>query len=196
MLLKDMRYATVLQPGQVWVSANPRVQRRIIIDVLKGSVLYRLGSQAMDAPPVALARSQFRRWIATQAARLADYDEASGQKVSPSAELGKRIQALRMAADLTQQQLADAVDVSRSAVAFWETGREGSLNKHLTLLARALGVTEDALLNGVAEEQIQTTLSPDERDLITLYRMLSPSRKLSAQKWLERQTNNSKLSLK
>lgn len=189
MLFRGMRYATILQPGQVWMSPNRRVPRRVIIDVFKGKVLYRLGSESADAPPHAHARSEFRRWIAENQAELTDQDVEAGQKVSPSAELGKRIRALRQAAGMTQQQLADAVEVSRAAVAFWETGREGSVNKHLAGLCRALGVGEDTLLNGLAEERIETTLSPDEADLIALYRLLSPSRKLSAQKWLERQTN-------
>ncbi|MBP0583494.1 transcriptional regulator [Labrys sp. LIt4] len=189
MLFRGMRYATILQPGQVWISPNDRTLRRVIIDVFKSRVLYRMGSEPADAPPNAQSRSEFRRWIAENQAELADQDVEAGQKVSPSAELGKRIRALRQAAGLTQQQLADAVEVSRAAVAFWETGREGSINKHLTALCEALGVGEDTLLNGLAEERIETTLSPDEADLIALYRMLSPSRKLSAQKWLERQTN-------
>ncbi|WP_202908512.1 helix-turn-helix domain-containing protein [Labrys sp. WJW] len=189
MLFRGMRYATILQPGQVWMSSGREDSQRIVVDVFKGKVLYRLASQSADDAPQEASRSAFRRWIADNSAELTDQDAEAGQKVSPSAELGKRIRALRQAAGMTQQQLADAVEVSRAAVAFWETGREGSINKHLTALCQALGVGEDTLLNGLAEERIQTTLSPDEADLIALYRMLSPSRKLSAQKWLERQTN-------
>lgn len=189
MLFKGMRYATILQPGQVWMSPNHRTPARVIVDVFKGKVLYRMGSEPVDAAPHTHSRSEFRRWITENGAELAQQDAAAAQKVSPSAELGKRIRALRQALGLTQQQLADAVEVSRAAVAFWETGREGSVNKHLAALCRALGVSEDTLLNGLAEERIETTLSPDEADLIALYRLLSPSRKLSAQKWLERQTN-------
>ncbi|WP_454812611.1 helix-turn-helix domain-containing protein [Labrys neptuniae] len=189
MLFRGMRYATILQPGQVWMSPDRENPGRVVVDVFKGKVLYRMTPQSADDTPQETSRSEFRRWIADNNADLTDQDAKAGQKVSPSAELGKRIRALRQAVGMTQQQLADAVEVSRAAVAFWETGREGSVNKHLAGLCQALGVGEDTLLNGLAEERIETTLSPDEADLIALYRMLSPSRKLSAQKWLERQTN-------
>ncbi len=107
--------------------------------------------------------------------------------VSPGADLGQRMKILRKAAGLTQQQVADALGVSRPAIAFWETGREGSARKHIPKLAALFGVEPDIFLTGYVQEDIALTVSPDEYDIVRLYRMLDPSRKVSAQKWMERQ---------
>lgn len=52
---------------------------------------------------------------------------------------GERVRVLRRARGLTQDELARATGVSRSAVAQWETGRAGYGNK-LSLLAQVLDV--------------------------------------------------------
>lgn len=41
--------------------------------------------------------------------------------------------------ELTQQQLADLVGVTRNAVADWERGKSGPTALHLALVGRALG---------------------------------------------------------
>ena len=51
-----------------------------------------------------------------------------------------RIKALREAKGMTQQALADAVGVDRSAVSLWETGDKFPLVAKLPKIARALGV--------------------------------------------------------
>ena len=63
-------------------------------------------------------------------------------------EIGQRIQAARRERGLTQDALAAAVGVSRSAVAQWETGRSGQLTTHLAAIARALGVGVEFLMQG------------------------------------------------
>ncbi|GBQ15981.1 transcriptional regulator [Acetobacter cibinongensis NRIC 0482] len=88
---------------------------------------------------------------------------------------------------MTQQQVADALGVSRPAIAFWETGREGSARKHIPKLAALFGVDPEIFLTGYVQADIPLTVSPDEYDMIKMYRMLDPSRKVSAQKWIERQ---------
>lgn len=60
---------------------------------------------------------------------------------SPTAELGRRIAAARDARGLTQEALSDAVGVSRSAVAQWETGRATPHLATLTGIASTLGTT-------------------------------------------------------
>lgn len=50
-----------------------------------------------------------------------------------------RIAALRLAAGLTQQQLADIVGVKRLCVARWESGASVPNGKNLLSLADALG---------------------------------------------------------
>ncbi|WP_029605971.1 helix-turn-helix domain-containing protein [Kozakia baliensis] len=183
-----MRFAIVLQPGQNWTPSDKAAPHRVVVDIVRGGVLYRLSTDAEDASPHFIAQSGFRRWIREAGAKLAGVAEGFEPKASPSAELGKRIQMLRKAAGMSQQQLAEALSVSRSAVTFWETGREGSANKHFRGLADILGVPMEAFLTGMAEENIQIDLTLDEHDLIQLYRRLTPERKINAQKWIERQT--------
>lgn len=107
--------------------------------------------------------------------------------ISPGTDLGQRMKILRKAAGMTQQQVADALGVSRPAIAFWETGREGSARKHIPKLAALFGVDPEIFLTGYVQADIPLIVSPDECDMIKLYRMLDPSRKVSAQKWIERQ---------
>jgi len=59
-----------------------------------------------------------------------------------------RIRAARRARGLTQQELAAAVGVSRSAVAQWETARAGQISGNLTRIAACLGVSVGHLLQG------------------------------------------------
>ncbi|MBB2200557.1 helix-turn-helix domain-containing protein [Gluconacetobacter tumulisoli] len=183
-----MQYAVVLQPGQIWTPTGRGSPSRVVVDVLRDGVLYRDPGEGPGSPPSRVSQGGFRQWVRQAKARLQGIDPEAGRKASPSAELGKRIRILRKIAGLSQQQLADGLGLSRSAIAFWETGREGGAQKHLAELARILGVDAEALLTGMADEKIEAVLSPDEHDLVMLYRRLDPVRKINAQKWIERQT--------
>lgn len=61
--------------------------------------------------------------------------------------IAANIQATRQAAGLTQEQLAEAVGVSRQTVAKWEYGETSPDLEHAAALADALGCTVDALVN-------------------------------------------------
>lgn len=67
------------------------------------------------------------------------------------AELGQRIKATRKQHNLTQQELADRSNVSRSAIKYLEAGHGSSLATFLNV-SRALGLDRDL-------EQIFTTVS-------------------------------------
>lgn len=61
--------------------------------------------------------------------------------------VGKRIKRRRRADRLTQQQVANAVGVSRVAVSKWERGDTQNLrHAHLKALSRLLGITIEDLL--------------------------------------------------
>ena len=83
----------------------------------------------------------------------------------------RNIRALRESRDMTQQQLADAVGVTREAVAKWESGvalpRMGAAVK----LAALFEVSLDDL---AADGKISASdgLKADERELLELYRSL------------------------
>lgn len=88
--------------------------------------------------------------------------------------VGGRVRAARQAAGLTQEALATAVGVSRSAVAQWETDRAGQVGANLARVAAALGVSVAHLLTGDAESE--STRGPDsgpELALLRLYRGLT-----------------------
>jgi transcriptional regulator with XRE-family HTH domain len=61
--------------------------------------------------------------------------------------LGARVAAARRNADLTQQQLADALGISQPQLAFYEVGKRRVPVSLLPKLARALGVTIEALVD-------------------------------------------------
>ena len=89
----------------------------------------------------------------------------------------KSIRKLREARDMTQQQLADAVDVTREAVAKWESGVAQPRMNAAIRLATLFGVTLDELAAGMPTVPTRPpdALTADERELLTLYRSLDPN---------------------
>lgn len=63
--------------------------------------------------------------------------------------LSDRIQALRKAAGLSQEQLAEKIGVSRQAVSKWESEQSAPDLDKIILLSEHFGVTTDYLLKGV-----------------------------------------------
>ena len=61
--------------------------------------------------------------------------------------IAENILASRMGARLTQEQLAEAVGVSRQTVAKWESGETSPDLEHAAALAEALGTTLDGLVS-------------------------------------------------
>lgn len=63
-------------------------------------------------------------------------------------EFGERVQALRKARGLSQEQLAEAAGVSRQAVSKWELGESAPELEKVLALSEFFGVTTDYLLKG------------------------------------------------
>ncbi len=82
---------------------------------------------------------------------------------------GARIRAARVEKGWTQDDLAAAVGVSRSAVAQWETDRAGQIRGNLARIAEALGVSLEYLVSGEGGQA-----RGDELALLRLYRELTP----------------------
>ena len=61
-------------------------------------------------------------------------------------ELSEKIQKLRKERGLTQEQFAEQLFVSRTAVSKWETGRGTPSMESLQLIAKFFGITLDELL--------------------------------------------------
>ena len=84
------------------------------------------------------------------------------------ATVGARIRELRRARGLTQDALAAACGVSRSAVAQWETDRSGQLRENISIIADALGSSVEHLLHG------STAGTGDELAMLRLYKACDP----------------------
>ena len=91
--------------------------------------------------------------------------------VQDECSVGARIRAQRLKIGLTQDQLATACQVSRSAVAQWETDRAGQLRGNISRIAGALQISVEQLLHGI---HLQSGQSGDELAMLRLYRDCSP----------------------
>src|SRR5271169_4143623 len=89
-------------------------------------------------------------------------------------DIGTRIRATRRDRGLTQDDLADQVGVSRSAVAQWETGRTGQVTGNLSRIADALGVNVEYLMYGDDKRASGEVRQGDELALVRLYRECDP----------------------
>jgi len=79
--------------------------------------------------------------------------------------IGKRIAQLRKEKNLTQEDLAQMMEVSAQAVSKWENDLTCPDISSLPKLAKILGVTVDELLSGKAEEKapVVQVLAPEDR---------------------------------
>lgn len=75
-------------------------------------------------------------------------------------ELNEKIQELRKQKGLTQEALAEALYVSRTAISKWESGRGYPSIDSLKALAQFFGVSIDALLSG---DELLTVAQEDSR---------------------------------
>ena len=94
--------------------------------------------------------------------------------MSTPADIGTRIRAARRDRGLTQDELADQVGVSRSAVAQWETGRTGQVTGNLSRIAGVLEVNVEYLMYGDDKRAMGEVRQGDELALLRLYRECDP----------------------
>ena len=81
-------------------------------------------------------------------------------------QTGKLIAALRKKQGLTQQQLADKLNLSNKTVSKWESGKGSPDISNLSVLAEALGVSADELLKGeTSSKKPDTGLDTSEASL-------------------------------
>lgn len=66
-------------------------------------------------------------------------------------KVAERIQALRKAEGISQEELADKLGVSRQAVSKWESGQSCPDLDKILLLSTCFGVTTDYLLKGIED---------------------------------------------
>lgn len=75
-------------------------------------------------------------------------------------ELNEKLQELRKQRGLTQEELAQALYVSRTAISKWESGRGYPNIESLMTIAKVFGVTIDELLSG---DELLTIAEEDNR---------------------------------
>lgn len=67
---------------------------------------------------------------------------------TPRSDFGSRIHALREAAGLSQQEVADQLGISQPSYALWERKTSAIRAEHVVKLAEVLGVKVEDLYNG------------------------------------------------
>ena len=81
-------------------------------------------------------------------------------------ELAEKIQKLRKERGLTQEQLAEQLFVSRTAVSKWETGRGTPSIESLQMIAKFYGITLDELLG---TEEVITIAKNENKENISKF---------------------------
>ena len=78
---------------------------------------------------------------------------------------GENLQKLRKGKNISQENLAEALKVSRQTIGKWENGTTYPETEYLIQISDFFGVSIDTLLKGtIAEESIKEALSPvDQR---------------------------------
>ena len=84
-------------------------------------------------------------------------------------ELSEKIQKLRKEHNLTQEQLAELLFVSRTAVSKWETGRGMPSMESLQMIARLFNITLDDLLRA---EEVITIAENENKENISRFASL------------------------
>ena len=84
-------------------------------------------------------------------------------------EFNEKIQELRKQKGLTQEELAEALYVSRTAISKWESGRGYPNIDSLKAISKFFGITIDELLSG---DELLTIAEEDTRQKETYYRDL------------------------
>lgn len=67
---------------------------------------------------------------------------------------GERLFMLRKAKNMTQQQLADRINVSKTSVVYWEQDKSTPKLDSLEGLCRELGTSIDYILHGTTEKNV------------------------------------------
>ena len=79
-------------------------------------------------------------------------------------QTGKLIAELRKKQGLTQQQLADKLNLSNKTISKWESGSGSPDISNLPVLAEALGISVDELLKGKINNSETDTYSEAAKD--------------------------------
>lgn len=71
--------------------------------------------------------------------------------------MNDRIKEVRKSNDLTQQEFADRLKISRSAVASYESGERIPISAVVTLICREFNINENWLRHGIGDMKAEST---------------------------------------
>lgn len=80
-------------------------------------------------------------------------------------DLGKRIKMLRLACDLSQEELADDIFVARSSISNYETNKRSPDIELLQLMCKRFGVSMNYLLGDIGAGEETNSLSSADMDI-------------------------------
>lgn len=86
--------------------------------------------------------------------------------------LGQRLRVLRQSHRKTQSEIAELLNLSRSAYALYEAGKRQLNYDSLVLLADFYHVSLDYLFGRTDIPELQSSFTPEERRLLSHYRAL------------------------
>lgn len=176
--------STQLFPGQVWCSSRAHMRQRIIVSVDKTSITFRLEGESEDSPLHYSETSLFLAWVRRHNASLLSSTFISVEKRISDQETGLRLRQARLAANLSQVELAQRANISRSAIALWETGRKGCSLKRLTQIAHALNLDIADLISKDPSFVEKNPRKSEEHYLLSLFRKADECSRHEILRWL------------
>ena len=87
-------------------------------------------------------------------------------------KLGDNIFKLRKDCKLSQEQLAEKVDVTRQTISNWELGETSPNPEQLKLLSKALNVSIDELLNNDIKQVLVEKVNNTEKNAEIIIKIL------------------------
>ena len=87
--------------------------------------------------------------------------------------VGSRIREIRLARGFSQKTLADMIGVTKGAIGNYENGTSSPRDTILHAIIKALDIDANYLFQDVVPIKSELFLSPNEHDLIILYRSLN-----------------------
>ena len=96
-------------------------------------------------------------------------------------KIGDKLKELRLTANLTQQQVAAGIDISRSTLSQYENGLIEPTASVIAKLSKFFQISSDFILGleddfgSKTYEKLQNAVTPEERKILNAYRNLSPS---------------------
>ena len=110
-------------------------------------------------------------------------------------DLSRKIKELRLAKQMTLEQVADIVGVGKSTVRKWETGMIANMKRDkIALLAKALSTTPAELMGWKEETDVKNLIevTEDEQKLLDLFRLVPENQQQMVLQMIEIALNTNK----